>query len=316
MFQCSAAYYEDKFGLTKDQTRKALKRLEEGGYIRREYRDVIRQGILRNCVMFVEPMPVAIMAITHPSAVIEAPLTKAVPPSPTGDPPSPTGDIYKTTTKTSTEITTTTTPNPSSFTERAAEPEAARGGGVQDENRDPASGQKLAVLEPNEEKTARGEEVQAMATKDECGDTSTENPETANDEEGPNEQRAELAYPAKLTERERDDIAQQVCLLPLAIAQQMLDVIASKMQSAQIRTNPAAVLRGIVRKYRADPAAFDPSPGFGHAEARRRRAETEARARAEVERREREAPRGVSPEARAVARESLASIKRMLGCHA
>lgn len=55
MFQCSAAYYEKKFGLTKDQTRKALKRLEDGGYIRREYRDIVRQGIRMNCVMFVEP---------------------------------------------------------------------------------------------------------------------------------------------------------------------------------------------------------------------------------------------------------------------
>ncbi len=36
MFQCTAAYFSSKFGLTKDQTRKALKRLEEGGYIRRE----------------------------------------------------------------------------------------------------------------------------------------------------------------------------------------------------------------------------------------------------------------------------------------
>ena len=33
MFQCTAAYFESKFGLTKDQVRKALKRLEDAGYI-------------------------------------------------------------------------------------------------------------------------------------------------------------------------------------------------------------------------------------------------------------------------------------------
>ena len=66
----------------------------------------------------------------------------------------------------------------------------------------------------------------------------------------------------------------------------MLDVIEAKRQAGQIKTNPAAVLRGIVRKYRADPAAFDPSPGFGNAEARRRRAEAETRLRAASEARD------------------------------
>ena len=48
------------------------------------------------------------------------------------------------------------------------------------------------------------------------------------------------------------------------------------MQSGQIRTNPAALLRGVIRKYQANPADFDPSPGFQIAEQRRRRAEAEA----------------------------------------
>ncbi|MEI2774323.1 MAG: hypothetical protein V9G98_27725 [Candidatus Competibacter sp.] len=64
-FQCTAAYFVGKFGFTKDQTRKALKRLEDAGYIHREYRDIVQQGILRNCITFVEPVPLAIMAITH-----------------------------------------------------------------------------------------------------------------------------------------------------------------------------------------------------------------------------------------------------------
>jgi len=96
-------------------------------------------------------------------------------------------------------------------------------------------------------------------------------------------------------------------------------VIEAKRQAGQIKTNPAAVLRGIVRKYRADPAAFDPSPGFGNAEARRRRAETEARARAEVDRRERERERAamrVIPASREVAHKSIANLKRLLRGHA
>ena len=279
MFQCTAAYFSSKFGFTKDQARKALKRIEDAGYIRREYRSIVQQGVLRNNIMFIEPLPPAIMAITHPGSGSEigpvggdtlSPVGDTL--SPVGDTLSPVGDFFKgieTTTEITTE-TTTTTPNPSSTTERAAKPEAARGG-VQDRNPEsPASGQEPAALEPNEEKTASGEEVQAMATRDERGGTLTEAP-------------AKLIYPAKLTEREREDIAQQVCLLPLVIAQQMLDVVQSQIQGGQIKKNPAAVLRGIVRKYRADPAAFDPSPGFGNAESRRRRAEAETRLRAASE---------------------------------
>ena len=85
MFQCTAAYFESKFGLTKDQTRKALKRLEDAGYIRREYRDIVQQGILRNNIMFIEPVPLAIMAITHPVVAAKAPPVQNAPLSPVGD---------------------------------------------------------------------------------------------------------------------------------------------------------------------------------------------------------------------------------------
>ena len=305
MFQCSAAYFEAKFGFTKTQARRAITRLEEGGLIRREFRDVVIQGILRNNITFIEPVPLAIMAITHPpstvaemvSAVSETPPLVSQTPSPTGETPSPTGErlslkshLSEITTKTTTEITTTT-PNPSSFTERAAGPEAVeRGGGVRDENQDSASHHGTAVLEVIEE-------------------------QPASNEEAADERRPELAYPAKLTEREREDIAAQVCLLPLVIAQQMLDVIASKMQGAQIKTNPAAVLRGIVRKYRQDPASFDPSAGFQVSDIRRRREDAKARQRAEAERREREAARA-SPAAREVVHRSIAAMKQMLRGHA
>ena len=92
MFQCTTAYFETKFGLTKTQARRAITRLEEAGLIRREFRDVMVQGIMRNCVMFVEPVPTAIMAITHPTATAEVPHAKESPPSPVGETPSLTGE--------------------------------------------------------------------------------------------------------------------------------------------------------------------------------------------------------------------------------
>ena len=308
MFQCSAAYFEAKFGFTKTQARRAIARLEEGGLIRREFRDVVIQGILRNNITFVEPVPLAIMAITHPPSTVAEMMVSAVSealplvsqtPSPVGQTPSPVGQglslkshLSEITTETTTEITTTT-PNPSSFTERAAEPETVErgGGGIQDENpEDQDSGQEPAIAE-----------------------TTEHNP--VSDEETADERRPELAYPAKLTEREREDIAAQVEPLPAEVAQQMLDVIASKMQSAQIKTNPAAVLRGIVRKYRQDPASFDPSAGFQVSDIRRRREDAKARQRAEAERREREAARA-SPAAREVVHRSIAAMKQMLRGHA
>ena len=97
----------------------------------------------------------------------------------------------------------------------------------------------------------------------------------------------------------------------------MLDVIEARLQSGPpIRTNPASVLRGILRKYQADASSFDPSSGFHVAEARRRRAEADARLRAEAERRarEREAPR-VAPGAAEVRRQSIASMLRSLRGH-
>lgn len=176
---------------------------------------------------------------------------------------APNGQTTPYNTETTTEITskTTTTPNPSSSNERAAEPETARGGGgVQDQNpKDPDGNHGIGALESSEEKTVFSEEAI-------------------------NGQRLELTFPAKLTEREQEDITAQVYPLPTEVAQQMLDVIQARIQSGPpIRTNPAAVLRGIIRKYQADPANFDPSSGFQIAEARRRRTEAEARLRAALE---------------------------------
>ena len=256
MFQCNAAYFEAKFGLTKNQVRKALKRLDDSGYIRREYRDIVQQGILRINLMFIEPVRRMILAISH-STIPDASSPTTDTPSPTGDTLSPTGDIIKgikITTETSTETTTTTTtPNPSSTTERTAEPEPACGrGGSQDEKpENQNSAPEQTPQEPNKKKAVFQEEMI-------------------------NGQQAGLIYPAKLTATEQQDIEEQLQPLPPDIAQQMLDVIESKMQSGQIRTNPAALLRGVLRRYKANPDAFEPSSGFQIADTRRRRAETVA----------------------------------------
>ena len=231
---------------------------------------------------------------------------------------SPPPTITETTAETTTE-TTTTTPNPSASTERAAEPKPARGGrGVQDQNlKFQDSDQELVTLATTEQNPVSQEEIPAVATTEESSETTSENQSPVASAEEVEARQPELTYPAKLTEREREDIAAQIGTLPPKTAQQMLDVVEAKIGAGQIRTNPAAVLRGIVRKYRADPSTFDPSPGFGNAEARRRRAEFEARQRAEAERRqrEREASR-ITPAAREVAHRSLAAMKQLLRGHA
>ncbi len=303
MFQCSAAYFEAKFGFTKTQARRAIARLEEGGLIRREFRDVVIQGILRNNITFIEPVPLAIMAITHPSTAVTErvsaisetlPLVNQTPspvgetPSPVGETPSPVGEglslkshLSKITTETTTEIsteTTTTTPNPSASNERTAEPEAVeRGGsGVQNQNpKDQDSDQGLVTLATTEQNPVSQEEIPAVATTEESSETTSESQNPVASAEEVEAQQPELTYPAKLTEREREDITAQIGTLPPKTAQQMLDVIEAKRQAGQIRTNPAAVLRGIMRKHQQDSASFDPSLGFAIAEARRRRAEAE-----------------------------------------
>ena len=329
MFQCTAAYFSSKFGFTKDQVRKALKRMEDAGYIRREYRCIVQQGVLRNNITFIEPLPPAIMAITHPGSAREmepegggtlSPVGDTL--SPVGDTLSLTGDIFigiKTTPEISTE-TTTTTPNPSASTEHAAEPEAVeRGGrGVQDQNlKFQDSDQELVTLATTEQNPVSQEEIPAVATTEESSETTSENQGPLASAEEVEARQPELTYPAKLTKREREDITAQIESLPTEIAQQMLDVVQSRIQSGQIKTNPAAVLRGIVRKYRADPATFDPSPGFGNAEVRHHRAEFEARQRAEAERRQREREASpIAPAAREVAHRSLAAMKQLLRGHA
>ncbi len=135
----------------------------------------------------------------------------------------------------------------------------------------------MTAQEPNEEKTVFQEETPPAPTTDRRSNTATEDQQTVFQEKRINGQLPELTYPTQLTTTEQQDIAAQLQPIPVEIAQQMLDVVESRIHSGQIRTNPAAVLRGILRKYQADPDAFDPSSGFQIADARRRRVEAAAR---------------------------------------
>ena len=314
MFQCSAAYFEKKFGLTKTQARRAIARLEEAGLIRREFRDVIVQGIMRNNVMFIEPLPLAVLAITHPGVTAKTAPTR-------GETLSPVGDIFKgveITTETTTEITTTT-PNPSSSNGRSAEPEPARGGGSGDSAQNPnperpesAGNHGNTAQEPTEEKTVSKEEFQSAVTTGHDNNPQPENPKTVFQDEESDGQPPKLIYPAKLTATEQQDIAAQLRPLLPDIAQQMLDVVESRMQSGQIRTNPAALLRGVIRKYQVDPDAFDPSSGFQIAETRRRRAEAAARLEAAHQASIRQLQEATPRKLSEIGRASLASMLNTL----
>lgn len=66
-FRSPIAYYEQKFGFSVDQVRQALKRLERGGFILREYRDYEFGGLKTANVTYVEPVAEAILRITHPT---------------------------------------------------------------------------------------------------------------------------------------------------------------------------------------------------------------------------------------------------------
>ena len=155
------------------------------------------------------------------------------------------GACSETTTETATEITTTT-PNPSSSNERITEARSARGGGgAQDPNPEPQDTHHgMTTPKPTEEKTVSQREVQPDPTTGIDCPTAIENPKTVSSEPVSNGQPVELIYPAQLTDVEYEDIAAQVDPLPPAIAQQMLDVVELRMQNGQIRTNPAALLRG------------------------------------------------------------------------
>ena len=112
MFQSAIGYYEEKFGLTEDQVRKALKRLEDGGFITRQYRDVVQRGMKMTNVTFVEPVPARILEITLPAGAAAGPQGAAAGPL--------NRDYYKTYGN-NPKTTTTTTTTPATTQERQAQ---------------------------------------------------------------------------------------------------------------------------------------------------------------------------------------------------
>lgn len=193
-------------------------------------------------------------------------------------------------TEISTETTTTTTPYPSSTNTRAAEAGNAAVsscGGAKDEKTLDQDGSNHGDRQqtPDEEKTVFKKETERMVTTGKDSNTPLEDAKTVDPCAWIESQPPELIYPTKLTAQEQEDITQQICGLPAETAQQMLDVVESQIRGNQIRTNPAAVLRGILRRYRTGPHHFDPSSGFQIAAQRRRQAEIEAHQRQAEERR-------------------------------
>ncbi|MFO1432781.1 MAG: hypothetical protein U1F76_22110 [Candidatus Competibacteraceae bacterium] len=70
---CSpVSFYVDKLGLTPDQVRKGLHRLEQAGLIEREYRDLMVNGAKVHNMMFVTPVAERILAITQAGSVSPA----------------------------------------------------------------------------------------------------------------------------------------------------------------------------------------------------------------------------------------------------
>ena len=91
----------DKFGLTKRQVRDAIHRLEDGGFLTIEFRDIEVSGLHLSNVLFVEPVPSRIFEITY--NVTDDALERDTSYVETGDPPTlerntppaETGDVYK-----------------------------------------------------------------------------------------------------------------------------------------------------------------------------------------------------------------------------
>ncbi|MCQ2567620.1 MAG: DUF6017 domain-containing protein [Mogibacterium sp.] len=65
--QMGYAQIEERFNLSRDQAKDALRRLEERGLIRRHFRTVDAGGIRCNNVMFLEIIPKRISEITYPT---------------------------------------------------------------------------------------------------------------------------------------------------------------------------------------------------------------------------------------------------------
>jgi len=86
-FCAPIAYFTGKFGLTPDQVRQGLRRLETAGFITREYRSITVAGREVHGMTFVAPIPAAIDRITRASARTTRPATpQPAPPPPVSIP--------------------------------------------------------------------------------------------------------------------------------------------------------------------------------------------------------------------------------------
>jgi|GEM_PF-6546648 len=113
--QLSRQFFMNKFGITRDQSIDALKRLSDRGYIDREYRTVrTKQGAVLYDVLYVEPVIEEILRITFeeeatPEDLSATPSDLSDTPSDLSDTPSDLSEHTKITTKITTKTTTKNT---------------------------------------------------------------------------------------------------------------------------------------------------------------------------------------------------------------
>lgn len=87
--------------------------------------------------------------------------------------------------------------------------------------------------------------------------------------------RFELEYPSGLTAVERKEAEARLTGLSAELAQQLLDELSSRMGGRNIRTNPLAYLRGLIKRAHAGTFAPEASPRSTEGRRRRTRAHTD-----------------------------------------
>lgn len=106
MLQANAAFFATKLGMTKEQARTAIQRLDEAGLIARELRTVVLNAgqddeIRLYNTQFIRPIPEAILHITHPN--FDPPLDRQSIPEP--NPPESADTSFSVVTRTAVDST-------------------------------------------------------------------------------------------------------------------------------------------------------------------------------------------------------------------
>ena len=86
-----------------------------------------------------------------------------------------------------------------------------------------------------------------------------------------------LVFPGGLSECEQTAARAKLATIPSALAQELLDELAARMNAGAIRSTPLSYLRGLIK--RAQYGAFTPEAGWRVAQARERQCQNEAIAR-------------------------------------